>query len=170
MITSGLMSSNSDRWETPQKLFDELNQKYNFETDVCALPENAKCKHYFTPKMDGLSQDWTGVCWMNPPYGREIGKWMKKALEASRNGATVVCLVPARTDTAWWHDYAMKGEIEFIRGRLKFGNSKNSAPFPSAIVVFGGEQAENAKDRIEAEMLPLSTLINQEQEKKCTAK
>ena len=138
MITSGLMSSNSDRWETPQKLFDELNQKYNFEIDVCALPENAKCENYFTPEVDGLSQDWTGVCWMNPPYGREIGKWMKKALESSRNGATVVCLVPARTDTAWWHDYAMKGEIEFIRGRLKFGNSKNSAPFPSAIVVFGG--------------------------------
>lgn len=138
MITSGLMSSNSDRWETPQKLFDELNQKYNFELDVCALPENAKCENYFTPEVDGLKQDWTGVCWMNPPYGREIGKWMKKALESSRNGAIVVCLVPARTDTAWWHDYAMKGEIEFIRGRLKFGNSKNSAPFPSAIVVFGG--------------------------------
>ena len=138
MITSGLMSSNSDRWETPQKLFDELNQKYNFEIDVCALPENAKCENYFSPEVDGLKQDWTGVCWMNPPYGREIGKWMKKALESSRNGATVVCLVPARTDTAWWHDYAMNGEIEFIRGRLKFGNSKNSAPFPSAIVVFGG--------------------------------
>ena len=138
MITSGLMSSNSDRWETPQKLFDELNQKYNFELDVCALPENAKCENYFTPEVDGLKQDWTGVCWMNPPYGREIGKWMKKALESSRNGAIVVCLVPARTDTAWWHDYAMKGKIEFIRGRLKFGNSKNSAPFPSAIVVFGG--------------------------------
>ena len=140
MITSGLMSSNSDRWETPQKLFDELNQKYNFEIDVCALPENAKCENYFSPEVDGLKQDWTGVCWMNPPYGREIGKWMKKALESSRNGATVVCLVPARTDTAWWHDYAMKGEIEFIRGRLKFGNSKNSAPFPSAIVVFGGDK------------------------------
>ena len=140
MITSGLMSSNSDRWETPQKLFDELNQKYNFEIDVCALPENAKCENYFTPEVDGLKQDWTGVCWMNPPYGREIGKWMKKAYESSRNGATVVCLVPARTDTAWWHDYAMKGEIEFIRGRLKFGNSKNSAPFPSAIVVFGGDK------------------------------
>jgi len=140
VITSGLMSSNSDRWETPQKLFDELNQKYNFEIDVCALPENAKCENYFSPEVDGLKQEWSGACWMNPPYGREIGKWMKKALESSRNGATVVCLVPARTDTAWWHDYAMKGEIEFIRGRLKFGNSKNSAPFPSAIVVFGGEK------------------------------
>jgi len=138
MITSGLMSSLTDVWETPQDLFDKLNQQYSFETDVCALPENAKCETYFTPEVDGLSQDWTGVCWMNPPYGREIGNWMKKAYESSLAGATVVCLVPARTDTAWWHDYAMNGEIEFIRGRLKFGNSKNSAPFPSAIVVFKG--------------------------------
>lgn len=139
MITSGLMSSLTDVWETPQDLFDQLNQTYSFETDVCALPENAKCETYFTPETDGLSQEWTGACWMNPPYGREIGNWMKKAYESSKNGATVVCLVPARTDTAWWHDYAMNGEIEFIRGRLKFGNSKNSAPFPSAIVVFRGD-------------------------------
>ena len=138
MINSGLMSSNSDCWETPQELFDELNQKHNFDVDVCALPKNAKCANYFTPEIDGLKQEWIGTCWMNPPYGREIGKWMKKAYESSLAGATVVCLVPARTDTAWWHDYAMKGEIEFIRGRLKFGDSKNSAPFPSAIVVFGG--------------------------------
>lgn len=137
MINSGLMSSNSDCWETPQELFDELNQKYNFDVDVCALPKNAKCANYFTPEIDGLKQEWIGTCWMNPPYGREIGKWMQKAYKSSLAGATVVCLVPARTDTAWWHDYAMKGKIEFIRGRLKFGNSKNSAPFPSAIVVFG---------------------------------
>ena len=138
MITSGLMSSNTDIWETPQDLFDKLNKLWQFDIDVCALPENAKCEKYFTPDIDGLKQEWTGTCWMNPPYGREIGKWMKKAYESSKKGATVVCLVPARTDTAWWHDYAMNGEIEFIRGRLKFGNSKNSAPFPSAIVVFGG--------------------------------
>jgi len=140
MITSGLMSSTTGVWETPQDLFDRLNEYWQFDIDVCALPENAKCKKYFTPEVDGLSQEWRGTCWMNPPYGREIGKWMKKAYESSKNGATVVCLVPARTDTAWWHDYAMKGEIEFIRGRLKFGNSKNSAPFPSAIVVFGGRK------------------------------
>ena len=145
MINSGLMSSNSDCWETPQELFDELNQKYNFDVDVCALPENAKCTNYFTPEIDGLKQEWIGTCWMNPPYGREIGKWMKKAYESSLNGAKVVCLVPARTDTAWWHDYAVNGEIEFIRGRLKFGDSKNSAPFPSAIVVFGGELSKSAK-------------------------
>jgi phage N-6-adenine-methyltransferase len=129
-------SSKTDLWATPQYFFDQLNAKYNFEIDVCASIDNAKCQKYFTIENDGLSQKWHGVCWMNPPYGREIIKWMKKAYESSLQGATVVCLVPARTDTKWWHEYAMKGKIEFIRGRLKFGNSKNSAPFPSAIVIF----------------------------------
>ena len=129
-------SSKTDLWATPQDIFDRYNAKYNFELDVCASAENAKCQRYFTIENDGLSQDWNGVCWMNPPYGREIYNWMKKAYESSLNGATVVCLVPARTDTKWWHEYAMKGQIEFIRGRLKFGDAKNSAPFPSAIVVF----------------------------------
>jgi len=91
---------------------------------------------YFTEQDDGLSQEWYGSVWMNPPYGKTIGLWMKKAYESSCAGVKVVCLVPARTDTAWWHDYAMKGSIEFIRGRLKFGGSKNSAPFPSALVIF----------------------------------
>jgi phage N-6-adenine-methyltransferase len=130
-------SSATDNWATPQKLFDELNQRYNFELDVCASLENAKCPRFFSLEDDGLAQDWQGACWMNPPYGRAIKDWMAKAYESSKNGAKVVCLVPARTDTAWWHDYAMKGEITFLRGRLKFGDSKNSAPFPSALVVFG---------------------------------
>lgn len=134
MINSGLMSSNSDCWETPQELFDELNQKYNFDVDVCALPKNAKCANYFTPEIDGLKQEWIGTCWMNPPYGHEIGKWMQKAYKSSLAGATVVCLVPARTDTAWWHDYAMKGKIEFIRGRLKFGNSKTLRHFRAQLL------------------------------------
>lgn len=129
-------SSETDLWATPQDFFDKMNQEFSFETDVCALPENAKCSRYFTPEQDGLSQEWLGICWMNPPYGRTISQWMKKAYESAQGGATVVCLVPARTDTAWWHDYAAKGEVRFIRGRLKFGNSKNSAPFPSAIVIF----------------------------------
>jgi phage N-6-adenine-methyltransferase len=120
------------------RFFEKYNAIYNFELDVCATKENSKCKNYFTKEDDGLSNDWTGVCWMNPPYGREIIKWMKKAYESSLNGATVVCLVPARTDTKWWHEYAMKGQIEFIRGRLKFGNQTNSAPFPSAVVIFNG--------------------------------
>lgn len=129
-------SSNTDLWATPQEFFDKYNAIYKFELDVCAIDENAKCRKYFTPEQDGLKQEWVGICWMNPPYGREISKWMKKAYESSGNGTVVVCLVPARTDTKWWHDYAIKGEIEFIRGRLKFGNSKNSAPFPSAVITF----------------------------------
>jgi phage N-6-adenine-methyltransferase len=135
-INAGLFTSNTDLWATPQDFFDDLNVEFQFELDVCALPENAKCDKYFTPEMDGLNQEWEGVCWMNPPYGREISKWVKKAYESSLNGATVVCLLPSRTDTKWFQDYCMKGELRFIRGRLKFGNSKNSAPFPSVIVVF----------------------------------
>ena len=129
-------SSKTDLWATPQDFFDRYNKLYQFELDVCATAENAKCQRFFTKEDDGLAQEWTGVCFMNPPYGREIIHWMKKAYESSLKGATVVCLVPARTDTKWWHEYAMRGEIEFIRGRLKFGDAKNSAPFPSAVVVF----------------------------------
>ena len=135
-INQGLMTSNTDLWSTPRDFFDDYNAIYQFDVDVCATAENALCAKFYSPEDNGLSKEWHGVCWMNPPYGREIGKWMKKAYESSLHGATVVCLVPARTDTAWWHDYAMKGNIEFIRGRLKFGSSKNSAPFPSAVVVF----------------------------------
>lgn len=129
-------SSKTDLWSTPQAFFDKLDDKFGFTLDVCATDDNAKCSNYYTVEDDGLSQIWEGVVWMNPPYGREIGKWMRKAYESSKNGATVVCLVPSRTDTAWWHDTAAKGEVEFLRGRLKFGNAKNSAPFPSAVVVF----------------------------------
>lgn len=134
-------SSASHLWSTPQETFDELNREFAFETDVCALPENAKCDRYFTPADDGLAQDWRGSCWMNPPYGRQIGHWMRKAYESSLAGATVVCLVPARTDTAWWHDFAAKGEVRFIRGRLQFDGVKD-APFPSAIVIFRAAQAQ----------------------------
>lgn len=135
-INPGMMSSATPEWETPQSLFDELNAEFAFSLDVCATPENAKCPAFFTRGQDGLSQPWTGVCWMNPPYGREITAWMRKASESAAAGATVVCLVPARTDTAWWHDYATRGEVRFIRGRLRFSNATASAPFPSAIVIF----------------------------------
>jgi len=134
-----MFSSKTDLWATPQNFYDKYNEKFDFELDVCATKENAKCSRYFTIFDDGLSQQWDGVCWMNPPYGRTIKHWVKKAYESSLNGSTVVCLLPARTDTAWWHDYCTKGQIEFIRGRLKFGNSKNSAPFPSAVVIFGAQ-------------------------------
>jgi len=136
MNSSLHFSSKTDLWETPADFFARLDEEFHFTLDVCALPENAKCRRFFTPEEDGLRQAWHGCCWMNPPYGRTIGAWMRKAWEESRRGATVVCLVPARTDTAWWHDYAAKGEIRFLRGRLKFGHAKSSAPFPSAIVIF----------------------------------
>jgi len=136
-VGSALFKSNKHDWETPQFLFDGLNAEFKFNLDVCAVAENAKCKEFFTPDDDGLSQDWgDAVCWVNPPYGRTIGHWMQKAFHSSRNGATVVCLVPARTDTDWWHRFAMRGEIRFLRGRLKFVGADNSAPFPSAIVIF----------------------------------
>jgi phage N-6-adenine-methyltransferase len=130
-------SSATDDWATPPEFFQKLNDRFGpFDLDVCATPSNAKCGRYYTNKENGLEQEWVGRCWMNPPYGREIGSWMKKAWEASKAGALVVCLVPARTDTAWWHNYAQRGKVEFIRGRLKFGAALNSAPFPSAVVVF----------------------------------
>jgi len=129
-------SSATDDWPTPQNYFDEVNKEFNFTLDVCASRENAKCPKFFTKEDDGLAQEWDGVIWMNPPYGRGIKDWMRKAYESWVLGATVVCLVPARTDTSWWHDFAMHGEIRFIRGRLKFGNAKANAPFPSALVIF----------------------------------
>jgi len=134
-------SSKTDLWATPQAFFDKVAAEHGpFDVDVCALPENAKAPVFFTPADDGLKQEWRGRCWMNPPYGRGIGDWMRKAYEASQAGAKVVCLVPARTDTAWWHDYAAKGAVTFIRGRLKFGDAASNAPFPSALVIFqGGE-------------------------------
>jgi phage N-6-adenine-methyltransferase len=138
-------SSETDLWSTPQAFYDKWNHCIGgFTLDVCATDDNTKCSKYFTEAEDGLSQDWSGdVCWMNPPYGREIKKWMKKAYEESLKGATVVCLVPSRTDTTWWHEYSMKGQIEFIRGRLKFGDAVHSAPFPSAVVIFWDSQEEN---------------------------
>lgn len=128
-------SSKTDLWATPQALFDQLDREFGFTLDACATPDNAKCSMFYTREEDGLAQPWYGVVWCNPPYGREIGRWMRKARESAIAGATVVCLVPARTDTAWWHDDAAKGEVRFLRGRLKFDGNKD-APFPSAIVVF----------------------------------
>ncbi|MHB1956685.1 MAG: DNA N-6-adenine-methyltransferase [Sulfobacillus sp.] len=130
-------------WGTPQPIFDALSERFGFSLDVCASEWNHKCARYFTKQDDGLSQDWGAeTCWMNPPYGRgEIDRWMAKALDASRKGALVVCLVPASTDTAWWHDYAAKGDVEFLRGRVKFIRpdgtpSPGSPAFGSAVVVF----------------------------------
>lgn len=137
MINKSLFSSNSIEWETPKELFDELNNKYNFTVDVASNDKNYKVKKHYTQEEDGLKQNWDDeIVWCNPPYGREINKWVKKASESK---ALTIMLIPARTDTKWFHEYIYKKEntsIEFIKGRLKFGNSKNSAPFPNMIVVF----------------------------------
>ncbi|BEV15112.1 DNA N-6-adenine-methyltransferase [Herbaspirillum sp. DW155] len=135
---SGHFSSATPEWYTPQEVFDSLNSEFSFTLDPCSTHENAKCARHFTKDDDGLAQSWHGErVFMNPPYGREIADWMRKAYEASCHyGALAVCLVPARTDTSWWHEYAMKGEVRFLRGRLKFGGAKTNAPFPSAVVVF----------------------------------
>lgn len=131
-----LWTTGRQDWETPFELFDALNAEFNFTTDVCATSENTKCKRWFTPEVDGLKQKWDGVCWMNPPF-RTMLPWIKKALaESQENGATVVCLLPARTNTNWWHDYCMRGEIRFLRGRPKFNGAKHGLPQPLAIVIF----------------------------------
>ena len=124
-------------WATPQKFFDDLNREFEFTLDVCAISDNAKCSKFFTQEIDGLKQNWDNeIVWMNPPYGRGIGAWVKKASEAM--GGVVVCLLPARTDTKWFHDYIYnKAEIRFLKGRVRFGG-KGPAPFPSMIVIFKG--------------------------------
>lgn len=134
-----MYSSKSELWGTPQYFFDELNKEFGFDLDPCALPSNAKCDRFFTPKEDGLSQNWGGAkVFCNPPYGKDISKWVRKSYEESKKPNTlVVMLLPARTDTAYFHDYIYhKAEIRFVRGRLHFNESKNSAPFPSMVVIF----------------------------------
>ena len=130
--------SESNEHYTPLEV---LSKSHGFlgwiDLDPCADPgKRVLAQSHFTQEHNGLQREWYGKVWMNPPYGRTIGHWIRKAYEESLRGNLVVCLVPARTDTAWWHDYASKGHIEFIRGRLKFGGHSNPAPFPSAIVVF----------------------------------
>jgi phage N-6-adenine-methyltransferase len=130
-------SSATVEWSTPQWLFDALDAEFGFTLDPCSTHENAKCHRHFTMEENGLLRDWTDErVFMNPPYGEEIGPWMAKAHgAATHDRATVVCLVPARTDTEWWHSYAMKHEVRLLKGRLKFGECKDPAPFPSAIIV-----------------------------------
>ena len=135
-----MFSSKTTEWSTPQAFYDRLNQEFNFTLDPCCTDETAKCSTYYTEADDGLAQPWAGhSVFMNPPYGRSIKDWIRKAYEESRKPNTVVvALIPARTDTRYWHDYCMEAsEIRFIKGRLKFGESNNSAPFPSAVVIFG---------------------------------
>ena len=142
-MTKGMYTSNTDDWATPMYFFEELNKEFNFTLDPCASHKNHKCKKYFTIDDDGLSKDWQGnVVFVNPPYGRVIGDWVSKSYEESlKKNTTVVMLVPARTDTRWFHDYIYnKAEVRFVKGRLKFGDGKNSAPFPSMVVIFRGDK------------------------------
>jgi phage N-6-adenine-methyltransferase len=138
-----MSSSQSVEFPTDPQVFAALSERYGpFNLDAAATAENAKCARYFTAADDGLAQTWTGRVWLNPPYGREVGKWVKKAWESAQSSAElVVCLVPARTDTRWWHEYAVRGEVEFVRGRLRFGRP-TVAPFPSAVIVFRCETTE----------------------------
>ena len=139
MNTKLMFSSEKDDWETPQDLFDELDKEFHFTLDAASSDLNAKCEKHYTIEDDGLSQSWAGNnVFLNPPYGRTMKDWMRKAYEESqRENTTVVALVPARTDTAWFHDYVYgKAELRFLRGRLKFGGCENSAPFPSLVVVY----------------------------------
>ena len=135
-----MFSSASNEWATPQDFFDKLNEEFGFTLDPCANAENRKCDKYFTKEQNGLVQDWgTERVYCNPPYGRGIGEWVAKC---SRHNGLAVILIPARTDTKWFHEYVYQKpnvEIRFVRGRLKFGNSSNSAPFPSMVIVFNKE-------------------------------
>lgn len=134
-IKACLESKRSD-WETPWDLFKQLDEEFHFALDVCATAENAKCERFYTADQDGLKQEWDGCVWCNPPYGRQIGAWVKKAAEAQCN---VVMLLPARTDTAWFHDYIYgKAEVRFLRGRVRFAGARHNAPFPCMVVVFRG--------------------------------
>lgn len=144
-MNKAMFSSKTPEWETPQSLFDTLDSEYHFDLDPASTDENAKCERHFTKADNGLEKNWGGCrVFCNPPYGREIGVWIRKGYEESRKPNTiVVMLLPARTDTKWFHDYCMKGKIRFIKGRLKFGTAKTSAPFPSMVVIFESEVKDN---------------------------
>lgn len=145
-LNKTLFSSVKTDWETPPKLFEELNAEFGFVLDVCAVPSNTKCANFLTPQDNSLIQPWSdilevavGSAYMNPPYGRECGKWVAKAYAESLKGLTVVGLLPARTDTQWFHDYVYgKAEVRFLKGRLTFVGAPAPAPFPSMVVVWRG--------------------------------
>ncbi len=142
---SNRFASKKQDYATPWDLFNVLNEEFHFTLDVCADEQNRKVDKYFSIKDDGLSQYWKGVCWMNPPY-KDMKKWIIKAYEESiKHDSIVVCLIPARTNTNWWHDYCMKGEIRFIRGRPKFEGCKHGLPQPLAVVIFGKGYTNNCK-------------------------
>lgn len=143
-FNEGLFLSGNQEYETPQSLFDTLDAEFGFNLDAAASIDNHKVPYYFTKGNNALGMPWLGIVWCNPPYGREIGAFVEKGHDESVAwDSTVVMLLPARTDTRWWHDYVMRAsEIRFIKGRLKFVGEKNSAPFPSCIVVFDAKESD----------------------------
>lgn len=139
MLNKSLFSSKTNEWATPQDFYDKLNNEFHFTLDPCATAQNHKCEKYFTVKENGLIQSWKNeVVFCNPPYGKEIKHWVKKCFdEHFKNKAIVVLLIPARTDTSYFHDYIYnKAELRFIRGRLKFNDGTGGAPFPSMLVIY----------------------------------
>lgn len=138
-MTSGMTATGNIVASTPKEFFDKLSNVFNFTLDVCALPENAKCKDYYTPEDDGLSNPWWGGVWCNPPYGREISAWVKKGYEESRKDYNnfVLMLLPARTDTKWWWDWVQgKAQLFFVKGRIRFNEGSTGAPFPSVLALY----------------------------------
>jgi site-specific DNA-methyltransferase (adenine-specific) len=139
-----LYSSSSNEWGTPDYIFNALDDEFNFELDAAASEDLAKCEPYFTKSDNALLKDWSAVAntvWLNPPYGRGIGKWIEKAYKEAQKGCTVVVLTFVRSDTRWWHDWALKAEeIRMIKGRVAFTNSSgvssNAAPAPSCVLIF----------------------------------
>lgn len=141
MLSKALFSSKTDDWSTPQDTFDVLNKEFNFTLDPCADETNHKCEKYYTVEDNGLLQPWGGErVFCNPPYGRQIGKWVEKAYtEGHKENTIVVLLIPARTDTKYFHDYILhRAEVRFLSGRLHFGDGSGTAPFPSMVVIFRG--------------------------------
>ena len=140
MLNSGMFTSDTSEWATPQDFFDKLNAEFHFTLDPCATPENAKCGKFYTKEQNGLAQDWTGeTVFCNPPYGKEISAWVEKCYKHSLSGECAVMLIPSRTDTRWFHEWVYgKAELRFVKGRLRFNDSKGSAPFPSLVVVYRG--------------------------------
>lgn len=158
-----MVSSKTNEWSTPQDFYDKLNAEFNFQLDVASTKENAKCAKYFTIEDDGLSKEWSEMNWMNPPYGGHTKDWIKKAHEESLKGRETVCLIVSSTDRSYWHDYIFPfaKQIRFIRGRLKFGGVKSTAPFASALVIFSPHQYA---DRICFYPTPPKTVVDDKSE------
>ena len=165
MVSKVLFSSNKSDWETPPELFDKLDKEFHFDLDICATNQNTKCVRFLSANALHPEVGWkvlsNRAIFMNPPYGRQVGQWVRKAYEESRKGATVVCLLPSRTDVEWWHDFVIAGkaEVRFLRGRVRFlldgVAMKAGAPFPSAVVIFRPpEEAENESVGSSRERVP----------------